>query len=68
VKIVPKEVEVMGEAKEKITISIPKEIVDKIAELNNVDKKYIDRTIVKILKDEIDVEKKLKELQEEKSQ
>ncbi len=58
----------MGEAKEKITISIPKEIVDKIAELNNVDKKYIDRTIVKILKDEIDVEKKLKELQEEKSQ
>ncbi len=57
----------MGEAKEKITISIPKEIVDKIAELNNVDKKYIDRTIVKILKDEIDVEKKLKELQEEKS-
>ena len=57
----------MGEAKEKITISIPKEIVDKIAELNNVDKKYIDRTIVKILKDEIDVEKKLKELQKEKS-
>ncbi len=57
----------MGKAKEKITISIPKEIVDKIAELNNVDKKYIDRTIVKILKDEIDVEKKLKELQEEKS-
>jgi hypothetical protein len=64
---VPKEVEGMGEAKEKITISIPKEIVDKIAELNNVDKKYIDRTIVKILKDEIDVEKKLKELQKEKS-
>lgn len=57
----------MGEPKEKITISIPKEIADKIAELNNVDKKYIDRTIVKILKDEIDVEKKSKELQEEKS-
>lgn len=58
----------MSETKEKITISIPKEIVDKIAELNNVDKKYIDRTIIKILKDEIDVEKKLKELQEEKSE
>lgn len=57
----------MGEPKEKITISIPKEIADKIAELNNVDRKYIDRTIVKILKDEIDVEKKSKELQEEKS-
>ncbi len=58
----------MSETKEKITINIPKEIVDKIAELNNVDKKYIDRTIIKILKDEIDVEKKLKELQEEKSE
>lgn len=56
----------MGAAKEKITISVPKEIIDKIAELNDVDKKYIDRTIIKILKDEIDVEKKLKELQEEK--
>ncbi len=49
--------------KEKVVVQIPKYIADKISQLNNVDMKYIDRTIVKILKDEIVVEEKLNKLQ-----
>ncbi len=53
----------MAKKKEKIVIQIPRDIADKISQLNNVDIKYIDRTIVKILKDEIVVEEKLSKLQ-----
>ena len=49
--------------KEKVVVHIPKDIADKISQLNNVDMKYIDRTVVKILKDEIVVEEKLNKLQ-----
>lgn len=54
---------VMEKTKEKVVIQIPGDIADKISQLNNVDIKYIDRTIVKILKDEIVVEEKLSKLQ-----
>lgn len=50
-------------AKEKVVVQIPKDIADKISQLNNIDMKYIDRTIVKILKDEIIIEEKLSKLQ-----
>ena len=49
--------------KEKVVVQIPRYIADKISQLNNIDLKYIDRTIVKILKDEIVVEEKLNKLQ-----
>jgi uncharacterized protein YutE (UPF0331/DUF86 family) len=50
-------------AKEKIVIQIPMDIADRISQLNNIDIKYIDRTVVKILKDEIVIEEKLNKLQ-----
>ena len=53
----------MEMTKEKVVIQIPRDIADKISQLNNVDMKYIDRTVVKILKDEIVVEEKLNKLQ-----
>ena len=53
----------MEMTKEKVVVQIPRDIADKISQLNNVDMKYIDRTIVKILKDEIVVEEKLNKLQ-----
>jgi hypothetical protein len=53
----------MEKTKEKVVIQIPREIADKISQLNNVDIKYIDRTIVRILKDEIVVEEELNKLQ-----
>lgn len=56
----------MGKTQEKVTIQIPKDIVEKIAELNNVNEKYINRTIIRILKDEIDMENKIKDLKKVK--
>ena len=53
----------MEMTKEKVVVQIPRDIADKISQLNNVDMKYIDRTVVKILKDEIVVEEKLNKLQ-----
>ena len=53
----------MEMTKEKVVVQIPRDIADKISQINNVDMKYIDRTIVKILKDEIVVEEKLNKLQ-----
>jgi hypothetical protein len=50
-------------AKEKIVIQIPMDIADRISQLNNIDIKYIDRSVVKILKDEIVIEEKLNKLQ-----
>ena len=58
----------MEMTKEKVVIQIPRDIADKIAQLNNVDMKYIDRTIVKILKNEIVVEEKLNKLQKNKDE
>lgn len=57
------EVNSMEMTKEKVVIQIPRDIADKISQLNNIDIKYIDRTVVKILKDEIVIEEKLSKLQ-----
>ena len=53
----------MGKTKNSVTVEIPKESAEKISELNDVDMKYVDRTIIKILRDEIDIEEKWNKLQ-----
>ena len=54
----------MGKAKEStVTVKLPASLVEQISELNEVDPKYVERTIARILRDEIAVEKKLRDLQ-----
>ncbi len=59
----------MGKARKgnTVTIQVPAELVERIAQLNEVDLKYIDRTIARILRDEIAVEEKLSRLQGEEA-
>ena len=49
--------------KSTVTVKLPASLVEQISELNEVDPKYIERTIARILRDEIAVEKKLRVLQ-----
>lgn len=50
---------IMGKAKEStVTVKLPASLVEQISELNEVDPKYVERTIARILRDEIAVEKK----------
>ena len=54
----------MGKAKEStVTVKLPASLVEQISELNEVDPKHVERTIARILRDEIAVEKKLRDLE-----